>query len=72
MYLNYNIDTNNMPKKGNDSSNSLISLSKQAVINNALATRMPSNPAAAPNAAPQPAGGVAPATSNNGWGRTHT
>lgn len=68
MYLNYNIDTNNMPKKGNDSSNSLISLSKQAVINNALATRMPSNPAAAS----QPAGGVAAAASNNGWGRTHT
>ena len=64
MYLNYNIDTNNMPKKGNDSSNSLISLSKQAVINNALATRMPSsNPA---NGAPQ----QQPA--NNGWGRTHT
>lgn len=67
MYLNYNIDTNNMPKKGNDSSNSLISLSKQAVINNALAGRMPSNPAAAPNAASQPAA----ATSNNGWGRTN-
>lgn len=68
MYLNYNIDTNNMPKKGNDSSNSLISLSKQAVINNALATRMPSsNPAAAPNAASQPA----VAASNNGWGRTN-
>lgn len=63
MYLNYNIDTNNMPKKGNDSSNSLISLSKQAVINNALATRMPSNP----NAASQPV----TAASNNGWGRTH-
>ena len=61
MYLNYNIDTNNMPKKGNDYSNSLISLSKQAVVNNALATRMPSNPNAA---APQQA---AP---NNGWGRT--
>ena len=68
MYLNYNIDTNNMPKKGNDSSNSLISLSKQAVINNALATRMPSNPAAAPNAASQPV----TAASNNGWGRTNT
>lgn len=62
MYLNYNIDTNNMPKKGNNISNSLISLSKQAVINNALAGRMPSNP----NAASQPAA----ATSNNGWGRT--
>lgn len=63
MYLNYSIDTNNMPKKGNDYSNSLISLSKQAVINNALATRMPSNP----NAASQPAA----AASNNGWGRTN-
>lgn len=63
MYLNYNIDTNNMPKKGNDYSNSLISLSKQAVVNNALATRMPSNPAAA---SPQQAAGA----SNNGWGRT--
>lgn len=66
MYLNYNIDTNNMPKKGNDYSNSIISLSKQAVVNRALAGRMPSNPAAAPNAAQQPA----PA-SNNGWGRTN-
>ena len=65
MYLNYNIDTNNMPKKGNDYSNSIISLSKQAVVNRALAGRMPSNPAAAPNAAQQPA------ASNNGWGRTN-
>lgn len=65
MYLNYNIDTNNMPKKGNDLSNSLISLSKQAVVNNALATRMPSNPAAAS----QPAVGAS--SPNNGWGRTH-
>lgn len=63
MYLNYNIDTNNMPKKGNNISNSLVSLSKQAVINNALAGRMPSNPA---NGAPQQ-----PPASNNGWGRTN-
>lgn len=63
MYLNYNIDTNNMPKKGNNISNSLVSLSKQAVINNALAGRMPSsNPAQQ-----QPAAGT---SSNNGWGRT--
>ena len=63
MYLNYNIDTNNMPKKGNNISNSLVSLSKQAIINNALAGRMPSsNPA---NGAPQ----QPPA--NNGWGRTN-
>lgn len=65
MYLNYDIDTNNMPKKGNDYSNSIISLSKQAVVNRALAGRMPSaNPAAAPQQQ-QPA-----AASNNGWGRT--
>lgn len=66
MYLNYDIDTNNMPKKGNDYSNSIISLSKQAVVNRALAGRMPSsNPAAAPQQQ-QPA-----AASNNGWGRTN-
>lgn len=65
MYLNYDIDTNNMPKKGNDYSNSIISLSKQAVVNRALAGRMPSNPAAAQQ---QPA---APSASNNGWGRTN-
>lgn len=64
MYLNYDIDTNNMPKKGNDYSNSIISLSKQAVVNRALAGRMPSNPAAAQQ---QPA---AAASNNNGWGRT--
>lgn len=63
MYLNYNIDTNNMPKKGNNISNSLVSLSKQAIINNALAGRMPSNPA---NGAAQPA-----PPANNGWGRTN-
>ena len=62
MYLNYNIDTNNMPKKGNNISNSLVSLSKQAIINNALAGRMPSNPAQ------QPASTASP---NNGWGRTN-
>lgn len=66
MYLNYNIDTNNMPKKGNNISNSLVSLSKQAVINNALAGRMPSNPA---NGASQPA---AASPANNGWGRTNS
>lgn len=65
MYLNYDIDTNNMPKKGNDYSNSIISLSKQAVVNRALAGRMPSNPAAAQQ---QPA---APASNNSGWGRTN-
>lgn len=64
MYLNYDIDTNNMPKKGNDYSNSIISLSKQAVVNRALAGRMPSNPAAAQQ---QPAPS---ASNNNGWGRT--
>lgn len=53
-----------MPKKGNDYSNSIISLSKQAVVNRALAGRMPSNPAAAPQQQPAPA-------SNNGWGRTN-
>lgn len=64
MYLNYNIDTNNMPKKGNDYSNSIISLSKQAVVNRALAGRMPSNPAAAPQQQPV-------TSNNNGWGRTN-
>ena len=65
MYLNYDIDTNNMPKKGNDYSNSIISLSKQAVVNRALAGRMPSNPAAAPQQTAAPS-----ASNNNGWGRT--
>lgn len=63
MYLNYNIDTENMPKKGNNIFNSLISLSKQDVVNNALVSRMPQNPNT--NVQNTLAG------QNNGWGRTN-
>lgn len=66
MYLNYNVDTENMPKQGNNFINSAISISKQMVVNNALASRMPQNPQ--DNQQPQP---VTQPQPNQGWGRTN-